>query len=259
MVKKNKTKMIDIVLSTTLVVVLMFCVNLVINKIYEKNEVVSAIGENRLMPIYNVDTDNNNIAITFNAVWGSDNTYKILDILDKYNIKATFFVTGYWANDNKDELIEIKNRGHELGNHTDNHTHGTQLSTEKNIEEILGVHTKVEKILDITMELYRPPFGEYNNTVIKSAEQLKYYPILWNIDSNDWMEKGIEYEVSTVLNNKNLDNGAIVLFHLGSKYTHHSLDKILEQLTKEYKMITVGELIYKENYHIDDNGVQMQN
>ncbi len=256
--KKNKTKMLDITLSTTLVIVLMFCVNLVINKIYEKNEVISVIGENRLRPIHSVNTDSNDIAITFNAVWGSDNTYEILDILDKYNIKATFFVTGYWANDNKDELIEIKNRGHEIGNHTDNHTHGTQLSAEKNIEEMIGVHDKVKNIVGVNIELYRPPFGEYNNTVIKTAEELGYYPILWNIDSNDWMEKGVQYEVSTVLNNKNLKAGSIILFHLGSKYTQFSLDEILKQLINEYEIVTVGELIYEENYFINDDGVQIQ-
>ncbi len=257
---KNRTKTIDTVLSTALAITLMFCVNLVVNKIYEQNEVVAVIGENRLRPIYSVDT-NDKISITFNAVWGSDNTYEILDILDKYKVKATFFVTGYWANDNKDELIEIKKRGHEIGNHTDNHTHGTQLSIEKNTEEIVGVHNKVKEIINVDMDLYRPPFGEYNNTVIKSAEDLGYYPILWSIDSNDWMEKGIQYEVSTVLNNQNLNDGAIILFHLGSKYTHYTLDKVLQQLVEEdgYSIVTVGNLIHRKDYHIDEKGVQVKN
>ncbi len=256
--KVNKTKVIDAVLSTTLVIAVMFCVNLAVNKIYNEREVVSVIGENRLQPIYAVDTDEKKIAITFNAVWDSDNTYEILDVLDKYNVKATFFVTGYWAKDNKDELIEIKRRGHEIGNHTDNHTHGAQLSYEKNVEEILNADKKVQEIAGVKMSLYRPPFGEYNNEVIRAAQDLGYYPILWTIDSNDWMEKGIDYEVSTVLKNQNLDNGAIILFHLGSKYTSYSLDEILEELLTKYELVTVSDLIYKENYYIDNNGLQIR-
>ncbi len=255
----NKTKVIDLILSTTLVITLMFCVNLVVNKVYNKNDVVSVIGDNRLQPIYNVKTDEKKVAITFNAVWNSDNTYEILDILDKYDVKATFFVTGYWAKDYQDELIEIKRRGHEVGNHTNNHTHGTQLSYEKNVEEIVGAHDRVKEVLDVDMNLYRPPFGEYNNTVIQASEDLNYYPILWSIDSNDWMEKGVDYEVTTVLNNQNLDNGAIILFHLGSKYTSYSLDRIIEELLKNYEIVTVSDLIYKDEYYIDSNGAQIKN
>lgn len=254
----NKTKIIDTILSSMLAIALMLCVNLVVKKIDTENEIISVIGENRLRPIYNVETEENKIALTFNAVWGGENTYEILDVLDKYNVKATFFVTGYWANDYEDELIEIQRRGHEIGNHTKNHTHGTELSYEKNIDEIVKVHEDIKNILGIDMNLYRPPFGEYNNTVIASAEDLGYYPILWSIDSNDWMEKGVDYETKTVLENSNLKNGAIILFHIGSKYTVQSLENVLESLTENFEVVKVSDLIFKENYHINDKGIQIK-
>ncbi len=257
---KDKEKIIDVALSTIFVIVFMISVNTIIGRVDINNEAIEVIGENRLRPIYEVDTDKKEIALTFNAVWGGDNVYEILDVLDKYNVKATFFVTGYWANDYKDELIEIKRRGHEIGNHSDNHTHATKLTYEQNVEEIVGVHKKIKETLGIDMNLYRPPFGEYNNTVMMAVNDMNYYPIQWSIDSNDWMEKGVDFEVQSVLKNSNLKDGAILLFHIGSQYTPQSLDKILNVLINEegYKVTTVGELIYKDEYYINNKGTQIK-
>ncbi len=157
-------------------------------------------------------------------------------------------------------MKKIHAEGHELGNHGDNHAHGAQISYEKNIQEIDNVTKKLEAITGEKPTVFRPPFGEYNNTVLEAAESLGYYTIQWDVDSHDWMEKGEDYEINRVLNNKNLKNGSIVLFHNDAKYTPKTLDTIIKGLKeKGYEIVPIGELIYKDNYYIDHTGRQHLN
>ena len=74
-------------------------------------------GEARMIPIYNVDTDENKVAVTFNCAVGNSDIDSILAILDNYNIRATFFLLGSWADDYMEEVQKIYDAGHEIGNH----------------------------------------------------------------------------------------------------------------------------------------------
>ncbi len=112
-------------------------------------------------------------------------------ILDENDVKATFFLCGYWIDDYADEVKKIHEAGHELGNHGDNHAHGAQISYEKNIQEIDNVTKKLELITGEKPTVFRPPFGEYNNTVLEAAESLGYYTIQWDVDSNETKKKVI--------------------------------------------------------------------
>jgi polysaccharide deacetylase family sporulation protein PdaB len=215
---------------------------------------------NRKLPIYSVETPEKRVAISFDAAWGADDTEEILSTLSQYDVKASFFLCGYWVDKYPDMVKKMYEAGHDIGNHGKTHAHGGSLSLAQNKEEIMGVHERVKNLLGIDMNLYRPPYGEYNNTVIQAAEECKYYPIQWDVDSHDWMNRGVDYEVNRVLNNKNLRNGSIILFHNDTNDTPAALPIILRGLKeKGYAIGSVSQLIYKDNYKLDSEGRQIPN
>lgn len=215
---------------------------------------------NRLLPIYCVDRNDNKISISFDAAWGADDTDKLLQILKDNDVKATFFLCGFWVDKYPDEVKKIIADGHDIGNHGNTHAHGAKLSLEQNEQEILKAHEKVEKLTGTKMFLFRPPYGEYNNDVIKAAQNVNYYPIQWDVDSLDWKELGAEHELNHVLNHKKLGSGSIILFHNDAKYTPQVLDKIIKGLkAKNYELVPISQLIYKNNYKINHEGRQIKN
>ena len=108
------------------------------------------------------------------------------------------------------------------------------------------------------MELFRPPYGEYNDTVIQTALEMDYYPIQWSVDSLDWKNYGVEEMTRQVVENKHLDNGAIILMHNGTLYTAQALQGIIDGLeNKGYQFIPVSELILRDGYVINHEGKQM--
>jgi len=134
------------------------------------------------LPIYSVETNEKKLSISFDAAWGADDTDELLRILDENNVKATFFMCGYWVDDFPAEVIKIAMSGHDLANHSSTHPHMSKLSKEEIKEELMDTHNKVLELTGEEMELFRPPFGEYTNSVIETAEELGYYTIQWNID-----------------------------------------------------------------------------
>jgi len=211
----------------------------------------------RKLPIYCVETDKKLVAISFDAAWGADDTERLLGILKEKEVLATFFLCGYWVEKYPEEVKAIAAAGHDIGNHGDTHAHGAQLDFAQNQKEIQGVHDKIKKLLGIDMNLYRPPFGEYNNVVLEAAESLHYYAIQWNIDSLDWKNYGVEHEINQVVNHKNLSNGSIVLFHNDADFTPDALPQIIDGLrAKGYSFVPISDLIIKENYTLDHEGRQ---
>ena len=147
-------------------------------------------------------------------------------------------------------------RGKKYGSHSDTHPHVNNLSYEKNIEEIEKSNDKIEKIIGKRTNLYRAPYGEYNNTVIKAATDKGYYTIQWSLDTLDYT--GLTgNEMWNRLDSK-LSSGDIILMHNGTEHTADSLDMILKNIKqKGYDVVLVSELIYKENYKIDATGMQV--
>lgn len=230
--------------------------------IVQKNlniQTVSAkpVPSKKNLPIYCVDTDEKKVAISFDAAWGAEDTKELLQILEDKGVKATFFLCGYWVDEYPEEVKMIYEAGHELGNHSNTHPHGNQLSLEQNKNEIMEVHKKIKDLTGYEMDVYRAPFGEYNDTVLKSAKEVGYHTIQWDIDSLDWKEYGVENEIEQVLNHKHLGDGSIILFHNDAKYTPDALGTILDGLKeKGYEVVPVGELIHKGSYYMDHEGRQ---
>ena len=214
--------------------------------------------EKNYLPIYSVETNEKKVAITFDSTWGINNTNEILNILDKEGIKATFFLLGKWVDEFPEEAKEIYKRGNEIGNHSDSHPSMSNISVERLIKEITLGDEKLKKLTGRSTKLFRFPSGEYNKNLVQVVEGTKHIAIQWDVDSIDWKEQGAEIEFNRVI--KNVKPGSIILFHNGTKYTTETLPKIIEKLKKEgYSFVTVSELIYKENYSIDNRGVQKLN
>ncbi|MDD3570337.1 MAG: polysaccharide deacetylase family protein [Lachnospiraceae bacterium] len=119
--------------------------------------------------------------------WGADDTDELLRILKENDVKTTFFMCGYWVDDYPEEVVKIAMDGHDLGNHSSTHPHMSQLSKEQIKKEIKDAHDKVFALTGYEMELFRPPFGEYDNNVIEAAQDIGYYTIQWDVEGMEIM------------------------------------------------------------------------
>lgn len=219
--------------------------------------VSSSVG-GRELPIYCVETDKKQVALSFDAAWGNDDTRRILDILKKHDVKVTFFMTGGWVEAYPEDVRAILADGHDLGNHSENHKNMSQISDEACQEEIMKVHTRVQELTGYEMCLFRPPYGDYDNHVIKNAQKCGYYPIQWSIDSLDWKDYGVDDIVKRVVGSDKLQNGAIILMHNGAKYTADALESVITGLQdKGYELVPISQLIYRDKYHMKADGTQV--
>ena len=214
-------------------------------------------NNDRKLPIYCVDTSEKKIALSFDAAWGNEDTRQILDILKNNEIKATFFMTGGWISKYPEDVKAIYSEGHELGNHSMNHLQMSTLSLEDCVKEIQEPHALVKELTGIDMKVFRPPYGDYNNTLIDAASSLNYHTIQWDVDSLDWKDYGVENIIETVCNHKHLGNGSIILMHNGATHTASALDTLIKTLKNEgYEFVRMSELIYEDNYYMDHEGRQ---
>lgn len=164
-------------------------------------------------------------------------------------------MVGDWVKKFPEAAKKIKEAGHEIATHSNTHPHVNQLSYEENVKEIQDSVKLIKDITGADVKLYRPPYGEYNDTVIKSANDKGLIPIQWSLDTLDYtnltgtqMWERLE---------KKLSNGDIILMHNGAKHTADSLEMIIQSINKKgYKIVPVSELVYHENYIIDINGTQ---
>lgn len=224
------------------------------------NDVSQAEEAKRKIPIYSVDTKEKKVALSFDAAWGADDTDSLLSTLEKHNVKATFFLVGDWVRKYPEQVKKIYQAGHDIGNHSDKHPHMNSMSKEQIKADVMEAHKATKDLLGIEMDLFRPPFGEYNNTVMEALKECGYYIIQWDVDSLDWKEYGLENLIDTVVNHKNLGDGSIVLMHNNAKYTKDALDSIIVGLKEQgYELVPISELIIKENYKTDHTGRQFSN
>ncbi|MGN0464852.1 MAG: polysaccharide deacetylase family protein [Lachnospiraceae bacterium] len=216
--------------------------------------------KNENLPIYSVDTgEKKYISLTFDAAWGVEDLEQILEILDKHKVKASFFVTGDWVARYPDAIKQLEKKGHDIGNHGDSHKHMTQIGREEQMEEIKKAHNRVKSLIGKEMILFRAPYGDYDEQVVKTARECGYYTIQWDVDSLDWKNYGVKNIVKTVIEHKNLQNGSIVLLHNGTLYTKDALGEIIIELKqKGYIFIPVSKMIYRHQYRMDGTGRQIK-
>ena len=214
-------------------------------------------GSERLLPIYNVDRGTEKVvSLTFDAAWDDADTDQLISILDKYQVKATFFMVGSWVEKYPESVKKFADHGHEIMNHSDTHPHINQLSEEKVKEEITRCADKIEAVTGKRPTLFRGPYGEYNNTVIQAATALGHQTLQWDVDSLDWKDLETEDIVTRVL--KRVKPGSVILFHNGAKNTPAALPQIIEKLQADgYKFLPATELLGPEPTTINHQGTQM--
>ncbi len=216
---------------------------------------LTAQAGNKLLPIYGVENEEGKVGLSFDAAWGADKTEQILDLLDEYGMKATFFLVGFWVDKYPDLVKEIYDRGHLVANHSTNHPHFNELSES---DMLLEVETTAEKITAITGEevkYFRAPYGEYNDALIKLLQERDIKCIQWTVDSLDW--KGLSgKEIAERILNK-VQSGSIILCHNNSDHIVDALPLVLLGLkNKGLTSVRMDELTIEENYYVDNNGIQ---
>ncbi len=215
----------------------------------------SAYAEGRKVPVYCVDRSDNYVAISFDAAWGADKTRQIMDVCESYNVKATFFLVGFWIDKYPEMVAEISSRGFEIGTHSETHPQMSKLDEKKINSELTSSCRKIADITGKPVQLFRPPFGDYNNRLLNVADELGLYTIQWSVDSLDW--KGLS-AVQIAERVQKAQSGDIILCHNNSDHIVEALPLIFEALQlKKLKFCTVGELIYTDNYYIDGTGKQI--
>lgn len=220
---------------------------------------VGASAATRQLPIYCVQRDQKVLAISFDAAWGNEDTQMLIDILGKYNIKATFFVVGGWVDKYPESVKALHDAGHEVMNHSNTHAHMSKLSRDEIIADVEACNDKIEAVTGVRPTLIRPPYGEYDDNVITSIRSIGMEPIQWDVDSLDWKD----YDAATITQRvtEKVGPGSIVLFHNAALHTPEALPGILEYLLGQgYSIVPVSQLVLSgeegTDYTIDHTGRQ---
>ena len=226
------------ILSNLVVGVLIFSVGVVCLSPLPKN----VTTESKKETIYRSAGENTGgVSLLFNVYWGTDEVYQILEVLDKYTAKATFFIGGCWADDNVECLKAMYERGHEIGNHGYFHKDHTRLSLVENQKEIKACNRFIELAIGVKATLFAPPSGAYSNETLTACDALGMKTILWSKDTIDWRDKdaSLIYTRAT----KGVKNGDFILMHPMAA-TVNALDDILKYYqNNSLKVVTVSENI----------------
>lgn len=216
-------------------------------------------GDNlRKLPIYSVKTEEKKIAISFDCAWGTDYTDSLLQTMEKENVRCTFFMVEFWTEKYPEYVKKINSYGHEIGTHSATHPYMSKLSREAIVKELTTSCEAIESITRKKVEVFRPPYGDYDDLLIDTATELGLYTIQWSVDSLDWKNLSAEEICSRVLSR--VGSGSIVLFHNQGLNTAKALPEIIRELkSRGYVFVPVGELIYRENFRILSDGTQVQN
>ncbi len=222
----------------------------------EEYELEVLAGKKKELPVYSVDRNDKKIALTIDAAWEDDKTEYILSELKKNDIKATFFLCGFWAEKYPDNVAAIAAQGHEIGNHSATHPHMNKLSSAQIREELNKYDDLLESITGKRSKVFRAPYGEYNDNVIKTVRDMGLTTVQWSIDTIDWKpERSAQTILDTVL--PKLSDGCIILCHNnGYKIKEYLPTLIAEAKAQGYEFVTVSELLLDGETEIDVNGVQ---
>ncbi|MBQ0037455.1 MAG: polysaccharide deacetylase family protein [Clostridiales bacterium] len=217
---------------------------------------VSAAASTRQLPIYSVERPGQKMcAISFDAAWGNEDTQTLIDILAKYNIHATFFVVGDWAEKYPESVKALHEAGHEVMSHSNHHDHYNSLTAEQIVADVTASNERIAAVTGVTPTLIRCPYGEYDDHVIAAIRSMGMEPIQWDVDSLDWKD----YDAPTICKRvtSKLAPGSIVLFHNAALHTPEALPEILTCMIQEgYTVVPISQLILTGDYTIDHTGRQ---
>jgi len=199
-------------------------------------------------PYYQGTTNMKMVSLTFNVDWGEEYLPQLLQILKDEDVKATFFLTGKWAEKQPDLVKQIVKDGHDLGNHGHGHRHLKNMSNEEVAKEISDAEKILQSISGQKPKLFAPAYGEIDERINRIAVQQGYEVIMWSLDTIDWQNPDVATIVKRVV--PIIHNDAIILMH-PTKPTVEALPQIIKQLKEEgYQLVPVSRLISEKA----DNG-----
>ncbi|NOU93381.1 polysaccharide deacetylase family protein [Paenibacillus sp. LMG 31456] len=206
-------------------------------------EVPPAIGLEQLgsHPIYKGNPNKPMVSLMINVAWGEQYLPKMLSILEKENVRATFFFDGSWLKKNIPTAQIIKDKGHELSNHAYSHKNMSQISRDQAYQEIFKTQQLLEKELGVVNVLFAPPSGDFNQATVDIARQQKLKTILWTLDTVDWQKPS----PSTIVNkiSARIEPGSLVLMHPTSS-SSEALERMIKVIkNKGLQLGTVSEVI----------------
>ena len=205
------------------------------------NSIVPVYNYINVNPYYNGNKNEKRVSLMFNVYENSDLVCNIVDTLKEFNVNATFFVGGCWADDNEKTLNYILENGNEIGNHGYFHKQHENLSYEQNYNEISNNHKLIKALCDYQMSLFAPPSGSFSENTLEACYDLNYKVIMWSKDTIDWRDKEINKIIKRATNNPK--NGDLILMHPKS-HTLLALKPIIEYyIDKGFKIVTVSENI----------------
>lgn len=212
-------------------------------------------GTVRKLPIYSVEREDKKISISFDCAWGVDYTDQILDVLARENVRATFFMVEFWTEKYPEYVKKIVQGGNEIGTHSATHSYMSKQSEGEIRAELTSSAAAIEEITGQKVELFRAPYGDYDDLLIQTAESMGLYTIQWDVDSLDWKDLSAGDIAMRIINS--VKSGSIILCHNNGLHTAEALPIVLDTLKNSgYEFVPVSELIYRENYTIDANGRQ---
>lgn len=197
------------------------------------------------MPLFYIKTSQPTVALTFDISWGTQTLPKVLPILAREKVRATFFLSGPWARRYPELVRSIQEAGHEIASHGQEHVNLSQYPEQAIRENIGGAHRELARLTGNKVAyFFRPPNGDYDDLVVVTARSQNYETVIWAVDSLDWKNPGPEYMVRRVV--EKAFPGAIILCHASdsSKQIHEALPGMIAGLrAKGFSFATMTELM----------------
>lgn len=209
------------------------------------------------MPVCSVETEDKKASLTFETAWGEEGTARILDLLKEQQVRGTFFVTAGWMREHPDLVRRMEEEGHDIGTMGVSHENLSQKTKEEAGKELQEAEQAAEQA-GIHMELFRPPYGKYSDTLIRTAWEKGFFTVCWSVDSRDWKEYGPKSMIKEVLENEELQNGAIIRLNSEAKDTREALGTLIDRMRKQgWKLVPVSKLMIRDGYYMDVKGRQI--
>ena len=218
--------------------------------------IVGASATERQLPVYCVQRDDRKIAISFDAAWGNEDTQKLIDILNAFGVRSTFFVVGDWAGKYPESVKSLHDAGYEVMSHSAHHDHYSMMSSADIAADLREANRRIFACTAREPTLIRCPYGEYDDHVIQTIKSLGMTAVQWSVDSLDW--KGISADEICERVLKRIEPGSIVLFHNAAEHTPEALPRILSELQAQgYVIVPISELLLEGATCIDHTGKQI--